>query len=223
MRRPDWLCAALATVLTWVVFSPYALVAVDFHHDGNIAKPALDVATGQIPFRETIVVYGTLSTWLQAEAMRWFGPTLVTLRYTGLIAYALVGGVLAAVWSYLLPRPLLLVAIAFWLAGEPFHIFPMTAWPSVYWLLFHALPMLAVLAAMREPRRVRWAVLAGVSAGLAFCTRHLPVGIITIAGAIAGFILLAIANPTARRDGCRLAAGAASGAAAVLALLLGML
>src|SRR5262245_57738613 len=223
MRGPDWLCAALATVLTWVVFSPYALVAVDFHHDGNVAKPALDVAAGQIPFRDTIVVYGTLSTWLQAEALHWFGPTLVTLRYTGLIAYALIGGVLAAAWSCLLPRPLLLVAIAFWLAAEPFRIFPMVPWPSVYWLLFHALAMLAVLAAVREPRRMHWAVLAGVLAGLAFCARHLPIGIITVVGTIGGFILLAFAGPSARRDAWRLAAGATAGAAAVVGVLLVML
>ena len=59
----------------------FAHLDPDWHHDGIMFKPAVDVASGLSLFKETFTQYGALTTYLQAGAIALFGEHLIVLRF----------------------------------------------------------------------------------------------------------------------------------------------
>ena len=70
MPRRDALVAGLLAVVLAVLLWPMASLGVDPHHDGIMLKPALDVLSGQVLFRDTFTQYGALTTYLQRSVRR---------------------------------------------------------------------------------------------------------------------------------------------------------
>ena len=56
----------------------FAQMDPDWHHDGILFKPAIDVASGLSLFRDTFSQYGALTTYLHATALHLFGKHFYT-------------------------------------------------------------------------------------------------------------------------------------------------
>ncbi|MCS6273708.1 MAG: hypothetical protein H2169_05070, partial [Opitutus sp.] len=68
MTKFDVFIAALIALVAGLIFYPFAAIGVDSHHDGIMLKPAMDVLSGQVLFRDTFSQYGPLTTYFQALA-----------------------------------------------------------------------------------------------------------------------------------------------------------
>ena len=66
---PPCSIAALNIILIFSVSGYFAHLDPDWHHDGILFKPAVDVASGKSLFRETFTQYGALTTYLQGAAV----------------------------------------------------------------------------------------------------------------------------------------------------------
>jgi hypothetical protein len=73
----------VAIAVTVAVFTPFARLGIDPHHDGIMLKPALDVLAGETLFRDTFSQYGLGTTYMQAAALWLFGPTPAMRKYGG--------------------------------------------------------------------------------------------------------------------------------------------
>ena len=69
----------------------FARLDPDWHHDGIMFKPAVDVAAGLSLFKETFTQYGALTTYLQAGAISFFGEHLIVLRLQAALFLSLAG------------------------------------------------------------------------------------------------------------------------------------
>ena len=64
---------AVVLILTTTVASFFSLLGIDAHHHGVMFKSALDVANGQMLFRDTFTPYGAMTILLQALVLKVFG------------------------------------------------------------------------------------------------------------------------------------------------------
>jgi hypothetical protein len=199
--RADGLSAAAIFVGTLVVFLPFAPLGVDPHHDGIVLKPALDIASGLTIFKDTFSQYGALATLFQAFLLKVFGPQLLVLKQSVVVAYAISAAALFLCWREVLPRSLAQLSWVLWICFAPFYerYWAMLAWSSVYALALQSLALLCALRAIRTTslRRARLLeMVAGFCASLIFWTRQ-PVGILLIAALLA----LSVARAVARWSG----------------------
>src|SRR5262245_34482139 len=212
----DVTAGALACLLVWITFVPFAALDIDPFHDGLMLKPALDVAAGQTLFRDTLMMYGPLTTGLQATALALFGRTLLVLRLSTVFAYGIVAGLLVVCWRFILPRPLAMVAGALWFLFSPI-VFAVHPWPSVYALCFQVGALLTLMRAVASSRH-GWALASGVLAGLTWLSRQFPTGLFTCLGVVAAFAAVALLFPAYRRRALVGIVGASAGIALVMAL-----
>jgi hypothetical protein len=56
----------LAFIITVLGFAPFARLEIDGCHDGVMLKPAMDVLSGQVLFRDSMTIYGPLDTYLMS-------------------------------------------------------------------------------------------------------------------------------------------------------------
>lgn len=184
MNRRDAFVAGLLAAGLIALLVPLAPLGVDAHHDGIMLKPALDVLSGQVLFRDTFTQYGALTTYLQAGAL-WIQPSLLSLRLLTVAAYGVSLFLLYAAWRLILPRSLTIVACGLftlfipgyeynWL-DEPWLLLP---WSSVYALMFQSLALYALLNIIRHEQAERWGVMLGLAAACIFWCRQ-PVGVMT--------------------------------------------
>src|SRR4051812_26601218 len=108
MNRRDVAVAGGLVVVLAAFLLPIARVGVDPHHDGIMLKPALDVLSGQVLFRDSFMQYGALTCYLQALAL-WFSPTLLSIRLLAAAAYVVTLLFLYSAWRMILPRSLAVV------------------------------------------------------------------------------------------------------------------
>lgn len=189
MSRRDAAVAGglLAVLVAWLL--PMARLGVDPHHDGVMIKPALDVLSGQVLFRDTFMQYGALSCYLQALAL-WFEPTLLSIRLLAVAVYAGALGFLYAAWRAMLPRPLAAVAGLLFILlipaydQEPWNheYWMLLPWSSTFALLFQAIGLYALGRVIRAEHPAKWSLLLGVACACTFWCRQ-PVGI-TLAGSL---------------------------------------
>ena len=172
-------------VLTLTVASIFSALNVDPHHQGNMFKPAFDVAHGQMLFRDTFTFYGALTTLLQAWALRIFGDYLIVIQIETAFFYGLISVCLYYLWINILPRWLTTISVVIWLFLAPYLKYiaaTFLPWSSVYALFFQLFSLILVLRALREQSRLM-IMLAGVVAILTFWCRQ-PVGIFHCASLI---------------------------------------
>jgi hypothetical protein len=167
------------------VFLPFATLGVDPHHDGIMLKPALDVLSGQVLFKESFSQYGPLTTYLQALALG-LSPTLLSLRLLTVAAYAGSLFFLYLAWREFLPRFLCVVAAFGYVLYAPFYdpYWPMLPWSSALALLFQSVALWALLRIVRGDSPALWSWGLGTACACTFWCRQ-PVGLVlgaTVAG-----------------------------------------
>lgn len=168
-----WLGSAVVFLLTLVAAGLFSTLGVDAHHDGILFKPAMDVAAGQMLFRDTFTQYGALTTLLQAGALLLFGPKLLAIRLLTALAYAGSAVFLYLVFAKFLHQIVTFTLLVIWILTAPYFFLTAYPWSSVYALFFQMLATWLLL-----DRRF---FLGGVAAALTFWCRQ-PVGIfLTIA------------------------------------------
>src|SRR5258708_16448162 len=105
MNRRDALVAGLLSASLMALLVPLAPLGVDQHHDGIMLKPALDVLSGQVMFRDTFTQYGALTTYLQEVALS-IPTTLLVMRLMTVMAYGAALLFLSSSSPLILPRSL---------------------------------------------------------------------------------------------------------------------
>lgn len=209
----------VACLVVCIAFLPFTTLEIDPYHDGVMLKPAMDVLSGQTLFRDSLMLYGALTTWLQAAAMALLGPTLRALRLSTVCAYGLAAGALVMCWRLVLPRPLAIGALVLWVLFAPVS-FALHPWPSVYALCFQSMALLALMRAVSSSGGPSWALASGVLAGLTLLSRQLPTGVFTCAGVLAALVAVGLLFPAYRRRAIGGFIGAAAGMAVVVATFL---
>jgi hypothetical protein len=185
MNRRDMLIAGLLAAGLVALLVPLASLGVDAHHDGIMLKPALDVLSGQVLFRDTFSQYGALTTYLQVIAL-WFQPTLLALRLMTAAAYGVTLFFVYATWRLILPRSLTLVACGLFILFIPGYeknwldeYWVLLPWSSVYAMMFQVLAVYALLNIIRHEQAGPWGVMLGMAGACVLWCRQ-PVGVMTV-------------------------------------------
>lgn len=205
---------------------PFAAIGLDPHHDGIMLKPALDVADGQVLFRDTFSQYGPLTTFLHALVLT-VSSRLLTLKIVTVAADALTLGVLYLVWRAMLPRSLALMSAAIFVLLNPLFDADWTVlpWSSDMAMLFQAIAWLALVRTLVATRPSVWAILLGSAAAAVFWCRQ-PVGLSLIGTLVvvaAGLKVAGWQGGMGSRSGVVSALAAVAGMVAVSGLVLGYL
>ena len=165
-------------ILVSLFILPFAITNIDSDHDGILLKPALDVASGKVLFKESLTQYGALTVFLQAAALT-ITPFLFGIRLSAVFSYAFIAVFLVAIWSRFLSKKLTLIALILWLSLAPFYNFYFHSWSSVYALVFQLVALLSILRYF-ETKKKYHLFLSGIGAALAFWSRQ-PVGVFLLA------------------------------------------
>jgi hypothetical protein len=168
-------------LFTLAVASLFSTLNADPHHDGIMLKPAVDVANGEILFKQTFTQYGALATFLQALALAVFGRYLIVIRLLTAFFYAIIATVIWMIWSRLIPQWLATITCVAWVLLAPYLFWTFLPWSSVYALFFQVLA-LHLLICYYEEHKLYIVIFAGVIIALCFWCRQ-PVGILLL-GAI---------------------------------------
>jgi len=185
--RKEWLFRLGLFALVTVLFGAFAPLGIGLHHDGVMLKPALDVAAGQVIFRDTFSQYGAFTTFFQALAVKLFGGELLVIKYQTVLFYALSAVMLDVVYARFLSRFFRGVMLVLFVGLAPFYLLLMLPWSSVYALFFMLLATEFVLRFEEHNRKVDLFV-AGVAAAFAFGCRQ-PCGMVLVIG-----IMMALAG-----------------------------
>lgn len=228
MNRGDALIAGLLSAGLVALLSPLASVGIDWMHDGIMLKPALDVLSGQVLFRDTFMQYGALSCYLQA-AVLWLHPSLQAVRFLTVAAYGVTLLFLYASWRLILPRSLAILSCAMFILFIPAYekgywndeYWLLLPWSSVFAMMFQSIGLYALLQVIRGGQPREWALLLGITVACVFWCRQ-PVGITTFGGLAVIWFAMYWSNWTPARHTRRLIlVTALGGFVAVHALLLG--
>ena len=224
ISRLDFWVASLLAVFAGLIFYPFAFIGVDPHHDGIMLKPALDVLSGQVLFRDTFSQYGPLTTYLQAAVLELY-PALLGLRLLTAAAYAGSLFFLYLAWRNVLPRSLGLVGCLLFMIYVPFFApdWLMLPWSSALALFFQSIAIWALLCIVGGRTHPVWAWTLGIACACTLWCRQ-PVGIIMTGSA--GVIAIAL-YVTGWRSSAgpawRIVARVAIGFGVISALILGHL
>jgi hypothetical protein len=175
------LAAALliAGFLAWL-WLPLARIGVDAHHDGIMLKPALDVLSGQVLFRDSFNQYGALTVYLHALGL-WIHPSLFTLKAMSVLATVLSLFIFYAAWREILPTSLAIAAAAMYIGFIPFFdsAWIIIPWSSDFAMLFQAVALYAILQVLKGRSGLFWPVGLGVACAAVLWCRQ-PVGILLV-------------------------------------------
>ena len=131
-------------IITITVASIFSIFGVDAHHQGIMFKPALDVAHGQMLFRDTFTQYGAMTTLLHALVLKLFGDHLLLIQIQTAIFYGFISICLWYLWRPFLSKWLTTVSVLIWLFIAPYFVWTMLPWSSVPALLFQLLSLLII-------------------------------------------------------------------------------
>jgi hypothetical protein len=205
----DLITVASLFAITLFVTGLFAPIGIDPHHDGIMLKPAMDIASGKILFKESFTQYGALTVFMQAAALAVFGKSLIVLRLLTSLFYGLVAVLLYLLFISFLKKWQAVLAVLLWLFMAPFYLEDggasvLLPWSSAYSLLCQLLCILFCVGYFKKHRRYML-MLCGASAALTFLFRQ-PVGITILAA-----MLLCVGAVTASKDGAKAAIGAMLG------------
>lgn len=192
------LLASLGAILTFAVFYPFAAIGLDFGHDGIMLKPALDVHSGQVLFRDTFSQYGALTTWLHAACLH-VDPRLLSLRIFTVVIYAASVFLLLLIWLRFSPWPVAGMGLVLFLVTAPFYDerWLLLPWSSAVVLVFQAAAAYSLCRCISDRASFLWPALLGATASLAVWARPFMVGIsLSIALAAIWFLLGRARNKT---------------------------
>ncbi|MGE4563594.1 MAG: hypothetical protein AB7F32_01875 [Victivallaceae bacterium] len=157
--------------VTAALFGFCALGDFEPHYDGEMLKPAADVAAGKILFRDTFSRHGFLTVFFQAFAIKLGGATLWTVRVSAVCFYALSAVLLYQIWARALRQYRWAVIALFWLLPA-FHMPQWTflVWSPVYALFFLLLSIAWMQKSLDFERKIDY-YLIGASSICAFWCR----------------------------------------------------
>jgi hypothetical protein len=148
----------------------FAFLDVDFHHDGILLMPGVDLQQGLMPFRDSYQQYGlgeSLLSWLVVSV---FGRSILGLRLCTVAFYSATAFFLWIVWQRLLPAWLATVTCLVWLCLSPYAVWTFLPWPSVHALFFQILAIYCLVRFV-ELGQSRCLILAGLACGMAWMFR----------------------------------------------------
>ena len=181
-------------VAIFFVAGYFARMDPDWHHDGILFKPAVDVASGLSLFRDTFSQYGALTTYLQAAALKIFGKHLVVIRYESVLFLGLIGIVFFAIFRRLVPDLVAVLSVVVWLFMAPYFVMTFLPWSSIFSLFFMTLGCYFLLqtdGSKTTRTEYLYCFVSGLSLGACFWTRQ-PTGIVFVA--LFSFFLLSLLN-----------------------------
>lgn len=184
---------AIAT-LTFIVAFQFALIDPDFHHDGIILQPGIDLVEGRLPFVDSYQQYGLGETLLSGIAVTLLGKRVIAVRLLTVLFYTATAVLLWVVWRKLLPDWLAAVTCLIWLFLSPYFTLAFLPWPSVHAMPFQML-CIFYLARFVERGRLPSLMYGGLCCGLTWLCRQ-PVGALLFASAA---LFLAV-NPLSRPE-----------------------
>ena len=159
----------------------FSILDPEWHHDGILFKPAVDVASGLSLFRETFTQYGALTTYLQAGAIYLFGKALIVLRLQAALFFILIGVFNLLILRRLIPFWLAVSSTYVWFLMAPIFLLPFLAWSSIYALFFTTVGVWFLIRSIESQTSVRrclwFCFCSGVAMAGGFWTRQ-PVGIV---------------------------------------------
>ena len=175
-------------LITLIIAGYFSTIGADPHHDGILFKPAIDLATGKILFKESFTQYGALTTMIQALALKIFGSNLITIKLLTAFFYALISVLLYFISKRFLPKSILFTSLLIWLFTAPYYLVTFLPWSSVYALFFQLLTIYLFIIFF-EKKSLKYLILASVSTALIFWCRQ-PVGVFTFLAIVFYFIYL---------------------------------
>lgn len=175
---------------TFIISGYFSTIGADPHHDGILFKPALDVSRGSVLFRDTFTQYGALTTYIQAFAIKIFGPYLITIKLLTVFFYSLISLLLYFIFIKFLPKTILFVSLIIWLLMAPYYSMTFLPWSSVYAMFFQLLACYLFILYF-EKNKFRYFILASISTALIFWIRQ-PVGVFSFLAVCAYFGYLLI-------------------------------
>ena len=177
-RKERLILAGLSASITFAVFYPFAALGLDFHHDGIMLKPAIDVYSGQVLFRDTFTQYGALTIWMHAVCLS-IDPRLLSMRMFTVAVYACSVFLLVLSWLRFSPWPVAAIGVVLFLVSAPFYDerWLLLPWSSAIALLFQSAAAYSLCRMIANNASDLWPALVGLSTALAFWARPLMVGL----------------------------------------------
>jgi 4-amino-4-deoxy-L-arabinose transferase-like glycosyltransferase len=191
-------CPITLFILTLLISGIFSIFGSEPHHDGVLLKPAIDVYSGKVLFKETFTRYGALTTILQALSLGLFGKYLIVIRLLTAFFYGLTSVLLWFIFIRILPKWLSYLSCIIWLFLAPYYIWQFLPWSSVYSLFFQILSLYLLILYI-ENRGSLYVFLSGISAALTFWCRQ-PVGILLFFALFLAIILDVIMNRKDKTD-----------------------
>jgi hypothetical protein len=197
-REPDWRLVVLGVVLlsAWYVWWHLHDGWIPFD-DGTLAQSAERVLQGQLPHRDFDELYTGGLALLNAQAFRWLGMTLWTLR---LVLFAVFVAWVPAVFyvASRFTRPLAAAAVSFLAVAWslPNYVAAMPSWYNLFLATFGV----AALFRQLDTNNKRWLFAAGVAGGLSVLVKI--IGLYYVAGVLLFLVFHAhdVARSSARGD-----------------------
>jgi hypothetical protein len=152
----------LSFALSWIE----STVNTDSHHWGFMYVPAFDIHRGRIPYGETLIAYGYLTTWIQSASLSLFGNSLRSIGIVTGLFYAFSLFLSYQIFRLFVSRALSLLSVIFIVLLHPYIIHP---WPNYFCYSFQLLSLLLFLK-YKTPFVSRF--LSGVCLGAAFLCRY---------------------------------------------------
>lgn len=163
------------------VTSYFAHLDPDWHHDGILFKPAVDVAAGLTLFKETFTQYGALTTYLQAGAITIFGEHLIVIRLQAALFLSLTGVLIFLIVARAASTTTAVLSTGIWLFMSPYMVSVFLPWSSIYALFFCLLATGLIILdntiLTRHRSRSLTLFLAGLFFSAAFWARQ-PYGVV---------------------------------------------
>jgi Dolichyl-phosphate-mannose-protein mannosyltransferase len=142
------------------------IVNIDSLHWGLMYVPALDVHRGAIPYKDTAIIYGWLTTWIQSVFIGIFGEKLTSIGIPTGITYALTLQLSYRVFLRFLPRYFAFFSTFVMFLLHPYIVY---AWSNYFSYTFLLGAILLLPNTYRVSRRT---LLAGVMLGLSLLCRY---------------------------------------------------
>jgi hypothetical protein len=153
---------AISFVFSWIE----TIVNVDSMHWGLMYVPALDVHRGAIPYKDTAIIYGWLTTWIQSVFIGLFGEKFTSIGIPTGITYALTLQLSYRVFLRFLPRYFAFFSTFVMFLLHPYIVY---AWSNYFSYTFLLGGILLLPNTYRVSRRT---LLAGVMLGLSLLCRY---------------------------------------------------
>lgn len=140
----------ICALVTLAVAYQFALIDPEFHHDGIVLQPGIDLYEGRIPFRDSYQQYGLGEPFLSWLAVSFFGKNILAVRKLTVVFYSIIAFMLCIVWRRLIPGWLTAITCLLWLFMSQYFVWQFLPWASVHAILFQMLSIWCIVRFIEE-------------------------------------------------------------------------